>query len=89
MKFQPGQIVETPGALAAFESSGDQPLDFLLKHVNLDPGDLSPEDVQENYRSVENEWRILSAYRLSDGTKVWLITESDRRSTCILLPSEY
>ena len=82
MKFDPGQIVATPGALAAFESSGDQPLDFLLKHVNLDPGDLSPEDVQENQRSVENGWRILSAYRLSDGTKIWLVTESDRSSTC-------
>ena len=89
MKFDPGQIVATPGALAAFESSGDQPLDFLLKHVNLDPGDLSPEDVQENQRSVENGWRILSAYRLSDGTKIWLVTESDRSSTCFLLPSEY
>jgi hypothetical protein len=89
MKFDPGQIVATPGALEAFESSGDQPLDFLLKHVNLDPGDLSPEDIQENQRSVENGWRILSAYRLSDGTRIWLITESDRRSTCILLPSEY
>jgi hypothetical protein len=89
VKFDPGRILATPGALAAFESSGDQPLDFLLKHVNLDPGNLSPEDVQENQRSVENGWRILSAYRLSDGTRIWLITESDRSSTCILLPSEY
>lgn len=79
----------TPGCLQAFEASGDEPLAFLLKHVNLDPGDLSPEDIQENQRSVENGWRILSAYRLSDGTKIWLITESNRASTCLLLPSEY
>jgi len=89
MKFDPGQVVATPGAFAAFEASGDQPLDLLLKHVNLYPGDLSPEDVQENQRSVENGWRILSAYRLSDGTRIRLITESDRSSTCILLPPEY
>ncbi len=89
MKFDPGQIVATPGALAAFEVSGDDPLAFLFRHINLDPGDLSPEDIQENQRSVENGWRILSAYRLSDGTRIWLITESDRSSTCILLPSEY
>jgi hypothetical protein len=75
--------------MAAFEASGDDPLAFLQRHINLDPGDLSPEDVQENQRSVENGWRILSAYRLSDGTRIWLITESDRASTCILLPSEY
>jgi hypothetical protein len=33
--------------------------------------------------------RILSAYHLKDGTKIWIITEADRSSTCILLPSEY
>jgi len=33
--------------------------------------------------------RLLSAYRLRDGSKVWIITEADRSSTCILLPEEY
>ena len=33
--------------------------------------------------------RIFSAYHLDDGTKIWIITESDRSSTCVLLPSEY
>ena len=89
MKFHPGTVVITPGCLQAFESSGDQPLDFLLKHLNLDPGDLSPEDIRENELSLKHGWRILSAYRLSDGTRIWLITESDRSSTCLLLPEEY
>ncbi len=89
MTFPLGQIVATPGALAAFEASGDDPLAFLLRHVNLDPGDLSPEDIEEIQRSVEHGWRILSAYRLSDGTRIWIITEATRESTTILLPSEY
>jgi hypothetical protein len=89
MKFDPGRIVATPGALAAFESSGDQPLDFLLRHLNLDPGELSPEDIRENELSLQNGWRILSAYRLSDGTRIWIISEADRSSTCFLLPEEY
>ena len=28
-------------------------------------------------------------YRLDTGTKIWIITEADRSSTCILLPEEY
>jgi len=28
-------------------------------------------------------------YSTSKGVKVWVITEADRASTCILLPDEY
>jgi hypothetical protein len=87
--FPHGQIVATPAALAAIESSGSSPLDFLLRHVCLDPGDLSPEDVRENQLSVEHGWRILSSYRLSTGVRIWIITEADRSVTTFLLPSEY
>lgn len=33
--------------------------------------------------------RIFSVYRTLEGVKVWVITEADRSSTCILLPDEY
>ncbi len=87
--FSLGRLVATPGALAAFEASGDDPLAFVIKHVCLDPGDLEAHDVRENQLSVERGFRILSAYRLSDGTRIWIITEADRSSTCLLLPEEY
>lgn len=87
--FPLGQIVMTSGAARAFEASGDDPLAFLIKHVCLDPGDSSPEDIVENQLSVEQGFRILSAYRLNDGTRIWIITEADRSSTCVLLPKEY
>ena len=32
---------------------------------------------------------ILSAYTLTTGVKIWLITEADRSVTTILLPEEY
>jgi len=48
-----------------------------------------PNDIRENQLSVEQGFRILSAYRLSDQTRIWIITEADRSSTCILLPEEY
>ena len=87
--FPLGQVVMTPGAAAALEASGDDPLAFLIKHVCLDPGELDAHDIAENKLSVEQGFRILSAYRLTDGTRIWIITEADRSSTCILLPSEY
>jgi hypothetical protein len=44
---------------------------------------------RENDRSVEDGCRVLSAYHLRDGTKIWVITEADRSATTILLPEEY
>ena len=89
MKFDPGQIVATPGALAAFEASGEEPLAFLLRHVQGDWGDVDEHDWQENELSVQHGRRLLSAYRLSDGTRIWIITEADRSATTFLLPEEY
>ena len=89
MKFDPGQIFATPGALAAFEASGEEPLAFLLRHVQGDWGDVDEHDRQENELSVQHGWRLLSAYRLSDGTRIWIITEADRSATTFLLPEEY
>jgi hypothetical protein len=89
MKFQPGQIVATPGALEAFEASGESPLAFLERHLAGDWGELSPEDIRENELSLQHGWRLLSAYRLSTGVKVWVITEADRSVTTVLLPDEY
>jgi hypothetical protein len=48
-----------------------------------------PEDARANDLARECGERVLSAYRLPDGTKFWIITEADRVSTCILLPEEY
>ena len=88
-KFNLGQIVATPGALRAFQAAGQNPLQFLQRHASGDWGELCPEDKQENEFSLKHGSRILSAYRLSDGTKLWIITEADRSATTLLLPSEY
>ena len=88
-KFPLGQIVATPGALDAFTEAGEEPVTYLARHAAGDWGEVCEEDAKENEFSVENGFRILSAYRLKDGTKIWVISEADRSSTCILLPSEY
>jgi len=88
--FSLGQIVATPGALAALEKTGQTPLDFLSRHVRGDWGELDEHDRKENELSLKRGFRLLSSYRLSSGdTKVWVITEADRSVTTLLLPDEY
>ena len=88
-RFPLGSIVATPGALAALDRAGDTATAFLRRHVSGDWGELDSDDRAENERSVARGLRLLSAYALSDGTRIWVITEADRSSTTLLLPSEY
>ena len=87
--FELGQILATPGALPALQKAGQDPHDFLARHVACDWGDLSDEDQHENDYSVENGFRLLSSYRTNAGDKLWIITEADRSATTLLLPEEY
>ena len=89
IKFSPGSVVATPGALEAFRASGEEPLPFLERHLKGDWGELDEHDVRENELSLESGWRILSCYRLRNGTRIWIITEADRSVTTLLLPEEY
>ena len=89
MKFQHGQIVITPAALAALSEAGVTPLSLLLRHLDGDWGDLCAEDRRANEAALRSSMRIFSSYQIGDSLKIWIITEADRSSTCILLPSDY
>jgi len=89
IRFPLGRVVATPGALRALEKAEQLPAEFLDRHVNGDWGDVPDADKQENEVSVEQGFRILSAYTTSAGEKIWVLTEADRSATTILLPSEY
>ena len=88
--FTLGQLVATPGALAAIGVSGDDLSTHFARHQSGDWGDIDAHDRKENQLSLEQGFRLMSAYALSiTGVKIWVITEADRSSTCILLPEEY
>ena len=87
--FDLGQLVATPGALAVLEKTGQNPMEFLSRHVTGDWGDLPEEDKKENQFSLEKGFRLLSSYKTNAGDKVWVITEGSRCHTTILLPDEY
>lgn len=88
-KFPLGQMVATPGALRAFEVAGENVMPYLERHAHGDWGELDEEDRRENEYSLTRHLRLLSAYHLTNGTKVWIITEADRSVTTVLLPEEY
>lgn len=88
-RFPLGQTVSTPGALNALTEAGQSPTLFLSRHRVGDWGDVCAEDKQANEDALLHGDRILSSYRTANGTKLWVITEADRSSTCILLPTEY
>jgi hypothetical protein len=84
-RFPLGRTVATPGALAL----GIDLTSYLRRHHCGDWGDLCAEDKQMNEDALQHGDRILSAYQVGGGERIYIITEADRSSTCILLPEEY
>jgi hypothetical protein len=62
---------------------------YLVRHIAGDWGDVDAHDRRENELSLVHGFRLLSAYTLNSGTKIWIITEADRSVTTVLLPKEY
>jgi hypothetical protein len=87
--FELGRIVATPGAHEAFREAGEVEFPYLTRHLLGDWGEVDGHDQRANKQALKEGTRLLSAYTLPGGRKVWIITEADRSSTCILLPSEY
>jgi hypothetical protein len=89
VSFGLGQLLATPGALAALEDAGQTPVEFLERHCQGDWGDVCREDWLANDAALVEGTRLLSAYRTSKGVKLWIISEADRSSTTVLLPEDY
>ncbi|VGO13669.1 hypothetical protein PDESU_02226 [Pontiella desulfatans] len=88
-RFNTGQICSTPGALEAMMDALQSPVEFISRHISGDWGEVCAEDQQANEEAVDANLRLLSAYRTKKEVRLWVITESDRSLTTILLPEEY
>jgi len=86
VRFELGRVVATPGALDLLTRWDLD--DLLRRHHRGDWGELDGHDRRANERALRDGARLLSSYPVGDG-KVWIITEADRSSTCVLLPEEY
>jgi hypothetical protein len=90
-RFPLGQTVMTRGVQRLVAAGAVNPIALLRRHQAGDWGNLDQSDARANDQALKLGNRILSAYPTADPveTQVWVITEADRSSTCILLPSEY
>lgn len=86
--FPLGLVLATPGVLNALVMAGQDPGELLERYQSGDWGDIPTADATENRRSVRYGWRILGAYRVGS-QRIWILTEADRSSTCLLLPKDY
>lgn len=87
-RFPLGQVVATPGALSELNQLGVNPLELVGPHLTLEPGCLGVDDQAANVQALLDGCRVFSAY-VYVAIKFYVITEADRSSTCLLLPSEY
>ena len=89
LRFPPGRIVITSNALRTLPAADVH--DGLRRHLQGDWGDVDEHDYEENERSLEHGFRLLSVYhtRETPPRKFWIITEADRSATTVLLPEDY
>lgn len=86
VRFSLGETVIT--AHASLRLTTEEVLSALQRHASGDWGDLCPEDMQSNSDALQHGGRLFSAYG-SGAHRFWIITESDRSVTTVLLPEDY
>ena len=95
VQFSLGQVVATPGALDALQRNNTSGLEYVQRHATGDWGEVPEDDKETNEQALIDGSRLLSAYTLPDGTKLWIITDAviddhgNRQATTMLLPEEY
>lgn len=91
MLFDLGALVITDGAAAllAETQQTDAAARLMRRHLTGDWGELDAHDRKVNQENLRRGLRLMSAYTLPGGQRIWIITESDRSVTTILLPEEY
>jgi|EndMetStandDraft_4_1072995.scaffolds.fasta_scaffold131562_2 hypothetical protein len=83
-----GQVVATPHALSELQRLNVEPLELTDRHSRLDREALLASDHKLNDQALIDGTRAFSVFEY-DGVKFWVITEADRLSTCLMLPSDY
>ncbi len=82
-KFELGQVVITPAASAALETSGLSVDDLLAQHLAGDWGDVSAQVRMVNERGLTESFNLQSAYQVASGQRLVIVTNRDRTLTMI------
>jgi hypothetical protein len=51
--------------------------------------DMEADDIQRNMDAIQAGDRVFGVFQLDDQTRIWIITEHDRSSTCVMVPEDY
>lgn len=86
-RFNPGRLMITSNAKDALPKAEVNAA--IRRHLRGDWGDVCESDGQLNEDALRDGDRLFSVYHTADGEKFWIITESDRSATTVLLPSDY
>jgi hypothetical protein len=89
--FQLGRLTMTRGVQSLVVDGFDLG-QLLARYKRGEWGDSDPEDIDSNNLAVKKgDTRIFSSYEVPESPdgRVWIITEHDRSSTNVTLPSEY
>jgi hypothetical protein len=85
--FTLGLLYITPNAARSVPA--DEVFKALARHAAADWGTLDQHDWGENDKAIGNGGRVFSAYQARRGIRFYVITESDRSTTTVLLPEDY
>lgn len=87
-RFSLGNTYATSGVTQWAEHEKADLSRYLRQHHCGQWGDLCSEDKQANEDALVSGARIFSSYKIGE-KKIFVITESDRSMTTIMLASEY
>lgn len=92
--FKPGRVVATPDALEGLVQADQSIWMFLARHLAGDWGVVDAGDKESNDQALKDGSRLLSAYVLTTGQQIWIISEAEddngnRAVTTALTPNEY
>ena len=88
-----GQVVITPGAIAALNRTGEDHMVFITRFSAADFGSIDANEKQLNDSAIQHGGDIFGSYLLKDRTELWILNEpadvaDGSRITTILLPEE-
>ena len=86
-KFETGQIVVTPAAVAALAADGKAIDELLARHRAGDWGEVTEQVRVINDRGLAECFNLQSAYTVRSGGRLVVVTNRDRTLTMIHLES--
>ena len=84
----PRQGRSHPWCLNLLSETGEDAFAYLARRATGDWAELCAFDRRQNEVALREGYRVLSSYQLGEWS-IWIITETDRSVTTVLLPEEY